>query len=188
MYNLLQAKVSKFMETPDFNPFEDRFSRDMRNALSSALATAIETGEHNTLRSVIEDFDSKNLAPQYRNYFDKRCLHYKKALESMETELAPIEQAVILWNEGLYFEVHEVLEHVWYHAQGNEKLTLQALIRAAGVYVKKEYGYSGPAAKIAGKSWPVLRDNEDLLKSYFDPEPLIYALQHLEEPPPHLTS
>lgn len=176
------------METPDFNPFEDRFSRDMRNTLSSALATAIETGEHNTLKNVIEDFDGKDLAPHYRTYFDKRCIHYKKALESMETELAPIEQAVILWNEGLYFEVHEVLEHVWYHAQGNEKLTLQALIRAAGVYVKKEYGYTGPAAKIAEKSWPVLQDNEDLLKSYFDPEPLIHALQNLEEPPPHLTS
>jgi len=176
------------MENLDFNPFEDRFSRDMRNALSSALATAIETGEQDTLKSVIEDFESKDLAPHYRNYFDKRCIHYKKVLESMETDLVPIEQAVILWNEGLFFEVHEVLEHVWYHAQGNEKLTLQALIRAAGVYVKKEYGYSGPAAKIAGKSWPVLRDNVHLLKSYFEPEPLIYALQNLEEPAPHLTS
>ena len=175
------------METPDFNPFEDRFSRDMRNSLSSALATAIETGEHSTLKNVIEDFDSKDLALPYRKYFDKRCIHYKKALESMETELTPIEQAMILWNEGLYFEVHEVLEHVWYDAQGNEKLTLQALIRAAGVYVKKEYGYTDAAAKIAGKSWPVLKDNENLLKSYFDPEPLLYSLQHLEEPPPKLT-
>lgn len=174
------------METPCFNPFEDRFSRDMRNALSSALATAIETGDHNKLRRVIEEFDSRELAPHYRKYFDKRCVHYKKALESIEIVQTPIEQAVILWNEGLFFEVHEVLEHVWYHAQGNEKLTLQALIRAAGVYVKKEYGYTGPAAKIAGKSWPVLKDNENLLKPYFDPEPLIYALQHLEEEPPQL--
>lgn len=175
------------MENQDFNPFEDRFSRDIRNALSSALADAIETGDHSNLKTVIEDFDNSDLAPQYRTYFDKRCRHYKKALESMETELTPIEQAMILWNEGLYFEVHEVLEHVWYHAQGNEKLTLQALIRAAGVYVKKEYGYTGAALKIAGKSWPVLKDNEPLLKRYFNPEPLIYALQHLDEPAPQLT-
>ena len=175
------------MENTCFNPFEDRFSRDLRNALSSALATAIETGDHSTLRHVIEDFDSKDLAPHYRNYFDKRCRHYKKALESIQTEQAPIEQAVILWNEGLFFEVHEVLEHVWYHAQGNEKLTLQALIRAAGVYVKKEYGYTRPAAKIAGKSWPVLKDNENLLKPYFDPAPLIVALQHPEQNPPQLS-
>ncbi len=174
------------MGTPCFNPFEDRFSRDMRNALSSALATAIETGEHNKLRQVVEDFENRELAPHYRNYFDHRRVHYKKALELMEAEQAPIERAVILWNEGLYFEVHEVLEHVWYNAQGSEKLTLQALIRAAGVYVKKEYGYTVPAAKIAGKSWPVLKDNENLLKAYFDPAPLIYALQHLEEPPPQL--
>ena len=174
------------MENQDFNPFEDRFSRDIRNALSSALASAIETGENSTLQTVIEDFDNSDLAPQYRTYFDKRCLHYKKALESIDTKLAPIAQAMILWNEGLYFEVHEVLEHVWYHAEGNEKLTLQALIRAAGVYVKKEYGYTGAAAKIAGKAWPVLKDNANLLKMYFDPEPLIYALQHLEEPAPQL--
>lgn len=175
------------MTTQDFNPFEDRYSRDLRNTLSSALAVAIETGQHDTLQSVIADYGSRDLAPHYRNYFDKRCIHYKKALELMETEAVPIKQAMILWNEGLYFEVHEVLEHVWYHAQGNEKLTLQALIRAAGVYVKKEYGYNGPAAKIAAKSWPVLQDNENLLRLYFNPEPLIYALKDLEQPAPQLT-
>lgn len=160
----------------------------MRNALSSALATAIETGGHNELNQVIEDFDKRALAPHYRHYFDDRCVHYKKVLEAMETGQAPIEQAVILWNEGLFFEVHEVLEHVWYHAQGNEKLTLQALIRAAGVYVKQEYGYNGPAAKIAQKSWPILLENQDLLQQYFDPSPLIAALQNLETGAPELQS
>lgn len=174
------------METQEFNPFEDRYSRDIRNALSSALANTIETGDDSELREVIEDFDSRELAPPYRDYFEDRCNRYRKALESIETGQDPVEQAVILWNQGLFFEVHEVLEHAWYDALGNEKLTLQALIRAAGVYVKQECGYITPAAKIAAKSWPVLQDNEDLLTLYFDPAPLIAALQLPGQKPPQL--
>lgn len=174
------------METQHFNPFEDRFSRDIRNAMSSALASTIETGDDSQLATIIKDFGKQDLAPRYRDYFEDRCIRYQKALESIKTGQEPIEQAVILWNQGLFFEVHEVLEHAWYHAQGNEKLTLQALIRAAGVYVKKEYGYTAPARKIAGKSWPVLQDNENLLNLFFDPAALILALQHPDQPPPQL--
>ena len=176
------------MKTHTFNPFEDRFSRDIRNAMSSALANTIETGDYSQLAAVKEDFGKRDLAPHYRNYYDDRCVRYHKALESIKRGQNPIAQAVILWNQGLYFEVHEVLEHVWYHAKGNEKLTLQALIRAAGVYVKQEYGYTGPAGKIAGKSWPVLQQNENLLQPFFNPAPLITALQHPEQKPPQLAS
>ncbi|MFT5698334.1 MAG: hypothetical protein ACI8ZB_001189 [Desulforhopalus sp.] len=175
------------METTTFHPFEDRFSRDMRNALSSALASAIETGDNSTLTATIKDFEAMELAPHYLNYLEDRCDHYKKALESIKTGENPIKQAVILWNQGLFFEVHEVLEHAWYDAEGDEKLTLQALIRAAGVYVKLEYGYTAPAKKIAGKSWPILQDNRILLTSYFDPAALISALQNVEPKPPNLT-
>lgn len=174
------------MKNKEFNPFEDRYSRDIRNALSAALAKAIETGDDSELRAVIEDFDKRDLAPHYRNYFEDRRHRYQKALESIKTGQEPVEQAVILWNLGLFFEVHEVLEHQWYGALGNVKLTLQALIRAAGVYVKQEYGYAAPAAKIAAKSWPVLQDNEDLLSPYFDPAPLIAALQSPGQQAPHL--
>ena len=174
------------MDTPIFHPFEDRFSRDMRNALSSALARAIETGDDSTLTAVTKDFGAMELAPHYRNYLEDRCNRYKKALPFIKTGENPIKQAVILWNQGLFFEVHEVLEHAWYHAQGNEKLTLQALIRAAGVYVKLEYGYSDPAKKIAGKAWPILQDNATLLKAHFDPAPLISALKYSEPTPPLL--
>ncbi len=68
----------------------------------------------------------------------------------------PIQQAVVLWNLGLFFEVHEVLEHVWYTAEGKMKATLQALIRAAGVYIKREYGFNDSADRIAAKAIPVL--------------------------------
>ncbi|PHR30092.1 MAG: hypothetical protein COA36_01535 [Desulfotalea sp.] len=174
------------MECTVFNPFEDRFSRDMRNALSSALASAIETGVDTPLLALIEDYRSRDLAPHYQNYFQDRWDRFTKALTSIQPDQEPIAQAVILWNHGLFFEVHEVLEHVWYHTLGNEKLVLQALIRAAGVYVKQEYGYTATASKIAGKSWPVLKENAQLLTPYFNPGPLILALQHLDKKPPKL--
>jgi predicted metal-dependent hydrolase len=40
-------------------------------------------------------------------------------------------QAACLFNEGLFFEVHEVLEAVWLRAQGQVRLALQGLIQIA---------------------------------------------------------
>ena len=55
-------------------------------------------------------------------------------------------------------------------------LTLQALIRAAGVYIKLEFGYERQAAKMAGKAREVLATSDDLLRDYFDPAELLAAL------------
>ena len=169
-----------------FNPFEDRFSRDLRNELSSALATAIETGDRSALERVVEKYQTQDLAPHYRNYLEERSKRFNEALCTINREQDPIEQAVILWNQGLFFEVHEVLEHAWYTAEGEHKLTLQALIRAAGSYVKKDCGYLEPAKKIAGKSWPVLLANKDFLNFFFDPTPLIAALKNPDLDAPKL--
>ena len=66
------------------------------------------------------------------------------------------------------------------------KLTLQALIRAAGVYIKREYGYNDAAARIAEKAMPVLEENRALLEGYFKPEKLIAALASPDASPPQL--
>lgn len=170
-----------------FNPFEDRFSRDLRNELSTAFANAVETGGMETFESVMKKFAAMELAPHYQSYFTKRQEQYNLALGEIKIEQHPISKAAILWNHGLYFEVHEVLEHSWYNAMGNEKLTMQALIRAAGVYIKRASGYTEAAKKIAAKAWPVLQENRDLLKPYFEAQPLIEALQDEAAAPPKLT-
>jgi hypothetical protein len=175
------------MKQQIFHPFEDRFSRDMRNDLSSALAEAVETGNTGKLDALQKEFNHRELADCYRDYLQDRSTRYEKALQLIHSDQHPIQQAVILWNQGLFFEVHEVLEHAWYHAKGDTKLTLQALIRAAGVYVKLEYGYIDAAHKIAGKSWPVLEKNSNVLETFFDPEPLIKALKAPEKKAPQLT-
>jgi hypothetical protein len=82
--------------------------------------------------------------------------------------------------------VHEVLEPVWLKAAGEEKLFYQAMIRAAGVYIKLEYGYAEPAARIAAKAIPVLERNRARLRRYTEPDHLINALRHLHTTPPLL--
>ena len=42
--------------------------------------------------------------------------------------------AAALWNEGLFFEVHEVLEAVWKTAAGTERQALQGVIQIAVAY------------------------------------------------------
>lgn len=170
-----------------FNPFEDRLSRDLRNELSEGLAVAVETGRTEKLTDIIKKYRRQPLADCYRTYLEDRRARYEKALAAIKPGITdPIHRSVILWNLGLFFEVHEVLEHAWYTADGRMKLTMQALIRAAGVYIKREYGYYYAASRIAAKAIPVLEENRALLEVYFKPEKLIAVLASPDAPPPEL--
>ena len=170
-----------------FNPFEDRQSRDIRNDLSEGLAEAVETGNSDKLNGIVEHYRRPPLADYYRNYLEDRYDCYKRALKSIDNTITdPIHRGLVLWNLGLLFEVHEILEHAWYAAEGEMKLTLQALIRAAGVYIKREYGYNDSADRIAAKALPVLeaRNIRHILENYFKSEELISALNTPEVLPP----
>ena len=169
-----------------FNPFEDRLSRDIRNNLSEGLAEAVETGNSDKLTQIVDYYRQQPLADYYRNYLEDRNTRYEQALKTIEDITDPIHQGLVLWNLGLFFEVHEVLEHAWYSAEGNMKLTLQALIRAAGVYIKREYGFNDAANRIAAKAIPVLEANQDILEGYFKTKELTSALNNLEALPPKL--
>lgn len=68
--------------------------------------------------------------------------HATRALRAAGTERAragatrdavegAIVQAAALWNEGLFFEVHEVLEAVWQRETGDRRQALQGLIQVA---------------------------------------------------------
>lgn len=151
------------------------------------MAEAVETGNSSKLTQIVENFRQQPLADYYRDYLEKRYACYQKALEVIQGEITdPIHQAIILWNLGLFFEVHEVLEHVWYRAEGSMKATLQAFIRAAGVFIKREYGFKDSADRIAAKAIPVLEANRDLLDGYFKIEKLTAALKNPQAQPPLL--
>ncbi len=170
-----------------FNPFEDRLSRDIRNELSEGLAVAVETGNADKLEDTMEKYRQQPLAECYRTYLDDRYCKYQVALAAISTVINdPIHRGLILWDLGLFFEVHEVLEHAWYTAEGAMKLTLQALVRAAGVYIKREYGFYDAAGRIAEKAVPVLAENRTLLVGFFDPDKMINALLDPNSVPPIL--
>jgi len=170
-----------------FEPFQDRPSRDIRNTLSEALALAITSGRPEPVERVAAQLLVDHPADRYRDYIVERLARYRRALAAIGRGITdPIRQSLVLWNEQLFFEVHEVLEHAWLQADGRRKLLLQALIRAAGVYIKLEYGYDRQAAKMAAKAREVLASSGDLLADYFDPAKLVAALATLDPIPPRL--
>ena len=67
----------------------------------------------------------------------------------MRGESDLLRRGVVLWDLGLHFEVHERLERAWRRAEGTKKELFQALIRAAGVQIKRECGFAAAAAKMA---------------------------------------
>jgi hypothetical protein len=171
-----------------FNPFEDRQSRDIRNSLSEGLAAAVETGNSNKLTGIVASYRQQRLAEYYLDYLEDRYSRYIQALDAIQGKLTdPVRQGMVLWNLELFFEVHEVLEHAWYSATGDMKAILQALIRAAGVYIKREYGFNESAARIAAKAIPVLEANGHILEEYFKVDKLIFALKNPNDLPPKLS-
>jgi predicted metal-dependent hydrolase len=136
----------------------------------------------------VENYRQQPLADYCHDYLEDRYSRYQQALKIIHGSIDdPIRQGLVLWNLGLFFEVHEVLEHAWYSAEGNMKLTLQALIRSAGVYIKREYGFNDSAERIANKAIPILEANRDILEAYFKVEKLTSALKKPESLPPILS-
>jgi hypothetical protein len=174
--------------TSEFNPFTDRLSRDIRNELSVSLPKAIEIRSLEPLQIVADRFLAQQLPDTHQQYIDSRLQNYTDALKRLPTNTDDyLAIAVILWDLKLFFEVHEILEPEWIKAQGDKKLLLQALIRAAGVYINLELGYRDRAAKIGGKAIPVLIKFQQDLQKELNSGKLISALKELDSDPPQIS-
>lgn len=172
-----------------FDPFNDRLSRDIRNNLSSSLVDCLESGTISFANEVAREFLENKPAPHYVQYIEERLKRYEKAVEAISTGSEdPFWRSLVLWDLELFFEMHEVLEHAWYEARGDTKLIMQALIRAAGMYIKLEYGFTEQARKMALKSHEVLEKHKPFLATYFEPDILLLALQDTIATPPKLLS
>jgi hypothetical protein len=170
-----------------FNPFTDRLSRDIRNTLSHTISEVLASGSLAAAEQAASPFIHGDLAPHYRRYIQHRLKCYRQATDSLAgSQASVVRQAVVLWDLGCYFEVHEVLEPAWMTATGDEKRLLQALIRAAGVYINLELGYRQRAAKIGAKAIPVLIASRTHLAALMNIDELIGALESLSEQPPRL--
>ena len=78
--------------------------------------------------------------------FDKDTIAWCGGIGLAQTGVRPL-------GVGLHFEVHGRLEPAW-RAEGTKKELFQALIRAAGVQIKRNSGFAAAAAKMAEKPWP----------------------------------
>lgn len=174
------------MNPQPFDPFRDRVSRDIRNDLSEALLACMAEHSLTPARLVADRFLALEPGPEQVAYIHSRLERYQHFLDLMTGARDPLRQALVLWDLGLFFEVHEILEHAWLRAQGEEKLFYQAMIRAAGVYIKQEFGFAEAAGKMATKALPVLETNRHRLAVHTDPERLVAGLRSPHQPPPRL--
>jgi hypothetical protein len=151
-----------------FDPFKSRLARDIRNTLSKSF---IES-----LREVNRDFFQRKAAqllePEqdqpYQDYITSRLSKYEAVFAVITRDHLTDEllQAEVLWDNGLFYEIHELLETVWIKAEGKERKALQGLIRAAGMKVHAEVGNKKAAVSMGQKALTDLRHYGDQLKDF----------------------
>lgn len=176
------------IDSERFDPFNNRLCRNVRNALSENFKKVLEQQRMQPVRRVAGFFLNDPLPPCVRTYIDQRLAAYEQVLADVRNrELDhPLDIAVAIWDQHLFFETHEYLEQYWMAAHGGEKKLLQAIIRAAGAYVHLEQGNLTGARRIAAKAVAVLEVHQDQLSPYADPRLLLAKLRSLDPKPPML--
>ncbi len=171
-----------------FDPYEDRTARNIRNRISTALIRALESGDSERLEAAARQICPPASGRIYCDFVRGRLVRYRRVLEKIRTVRAagPLQQAVLLWNEGLFFEVHEILESVWNNAQRWRKEALRGFIQAAGVYIHRKRGADRAAAKLAARAAAHLGTHRKDLAEIANVEDLIEALSVPDESAPEL--
>lgn len=173
-----------------FNPFESHLCRQIRNELSEGLMDSIHHRDITPLETVAQQFSPNHVEPILARYIGNRIRRYRAVIAQIQARAIPMHDTyaitLLLWDQGLFFEVHEWIESKWLESRGTEKQLLQALIRAAGVYVHLEAGNSKRAEKMAVKALPPLIQHKALVPGYFNVDRLIASLEPLNPVPPKL--
>lgn len=137
-----------------FDPFANRTARDLRNSLSVALAQALAAGRPDIYHQLTRRWRACGLSAGCRGYLADRLERYNQAFATCNARpgASPMETALVLWNLGLFFEVHEVVERLWRAAGGGRREALKGLVQAAGVFVHLEAGRLEPATRLAARA------------------------------------
>jgi hypothetical protein len=174
----------------DFDPFNSRLCRNIRNELSESLMKAIRSQNIGPTIAVAQKYTSQCTEPVITRYIHNRLSRYRTIMTQIRS--AQIQNrdayiiAVLLWDQELFFEVHEWLEEKWRDSEGTEKMIFQALIRAAGAYVHLEHGRISGARKIASKAVAGLMRHSARIPSCYNIDLLIGKLKALDPVPPKL--
>lgn len=111
----------------------------------TAAAAAVLAGVH------LIDPGSAALLAVHALWATPAAAHARRALRAVDAiagipsgppgpVAAAVRRATALWNEGLFFEVHEVLEAVWQAASGDTRQALQGVIQVAVAYHHLAHG------------------------------------------------
>jgi hypothetical protein len=170
-----------------FDPFRDRVSRDIRNTLSEAFV-AVWQGGDGDYAAVGDSLSRIHNQPVYQSYISRRLAAYRAAAEDRRGLDDPglIEEVIVLWNRGLFFEVHELLEGHWHGARGVRREVLQTMIQAAAVYVHREAGREAAAVKLGPRVSARLDNLRSHLKAIANLDALVRELAAPQSRPPIL--
>lgn len=148
------------MESYHFDPFRNRLARDIRNNLSRSLLQALSEKDKTIFQRCGADYLQQHPEALYAGYVKARLANYAEAFAIVEQRQIKevLQQAAILWDLELYFEMHELLELEWKTAEGGRRRGLQGLIRAAGMKIHAENNNGKAAVSMGAKAL------EDLVK------------------------
>lgn len=171
-----------------FDPFNDRRSRDLRNTLSEQFVEVVLRNDVQAFRLLCDHWVAVDLGGVYREYLDARLERYRRAFDQLEQGdiRAPLRQAMVLWNVGLYFEVHEILETIWHPAEEPLRSALKGLIQAAGMHIHLLWGHQGAAEKLARKAHKHLSANREGAAFITNLDELLEGLEKVDPQPPVL--
>jgi hypothetical protein len=163
-----------------FDPFRRRLARDIRNNLSRAFLKSLAGKDISSFQRVAATYLQQHLEPAYEIYVIKRLEKYKEAFAAINAgELREVlQQAAILWDCELYFEMHELLEPEWKEAEGDRRRALQGLIRAAGMKIHAENN-NRAAASMGTKAHEDLQKYGDRLEGFGKLEAVLADLQEM---------
>jgi hypothetical protein len=174
----------------EFDPFKDRMSRDIRNSLSTAFVAELIQGPGHGWEAVARKWLERVDGPAYIDYIRCCISRYRTVADDARRSPSgdPKGYTAVLWNAGLFFELHELLESVWLDARGIERTALKGLIQAAGVYVHRNRGAFEAAARLAKRARENLRSGMDRLDFISGVESLIECIDVPSAPPPRLAA
>jgi len=173
-----------------FDPFNNRLARDIRNTLSQAFTEALMKFDKSEFQNAARKWLAGTIDGVYADYVKDRLERYRQAFEQIKANRIndPKIQAVVIWNHGLFFEVHDHLEHLWQQTAGDERLAFKGLIQAAGVYVHLELSRRQAAGRLAVKSADLIQKYADYLSFIGNLNLLTDKLHKLDSVPPLLES
>ena len=173
-----------------FDPFLNRLCRNIRNELSESLIETIHCGNVGPSYALAEQYLSEHAEPFINSYINSRIRCYEAIITQIRSANIQVHEtyiiALLLWDQELFFEVHEWLENKWHDSEGTEKMILQALIRAAGTYLHLEYGRNEGAKKMAAKAVASLIRYKAFVPVFFNLEVLVAKLKAVDPVPPKL--